>query len=99
MKKKKTIRKTSKFEKLLHLFTFFLVISFPFLIVGSQAGLSKVNFEVERLKKEITAQERTNQGLEMKINELASLDNIQVVAAQKGLSYNNNNIKSIDFAR
>ena len=31
----------------------------------------------------------------MKVNELASLDNIKTVAEQQGLSYNNNNIKSI----
>ena len=31
----------------------------------------------------------------MKINELASLDKIQEVADSKGLSYNNDNIKTI----
>lgn len=99
MKKKnmKKYRKPNKFEKLLHIFAFLLLISAPFILTASQAGLSNVSYEVEMLKKEIVAQERTNQGLEMKINELASLDNIQAVAVQKGLSYNNNNIKSIDF--
>ena len=32
----------------------------------------------------------------MKINELASLDKIEEVAKEQGLSYNNNNIKNID---
>ena len=32
----------------------------------------------------------------MKINELASLEKIQEVAKEQGLSYNNNNIKSIE---
>ena len=31
----------------------------------------------------------------MKINELASLEKIQEVAKEQGLSYNNNNIKTI----
>ena len=31
----------------------------------------------------------------MKLNELASLDKIQEVADEKGLSYNNDNIKTI----
>ena len=32
----------------------------------------------------------------MKINELASLDRIQEVADNQGLSYNNDNIKTIE---
>ena len=32
----------------------------------------------------------------MKINELASLDKIEEVAKEQGLSYNNDNIKNID---
>jgi len=32
----------------------------------------------------------------MKINELASLDNIQNIAKEVGLSYNNDNIRTIE---
>ena len=32
----------------------------------------------------------------MKINELASLDKIQEVAKNEGLSYNNDNIKNVE---
>ena len=32
----------------------------------------------------------------MKINELASLDKIQEVAKNEGLSYNNDNIKTVE---
>ncbi len=97
MKRKKTVKrlKIGKFERLLYVFTFLLLLVTPFVVVASQASLSKINIEVERIKKEIAAQERTNQGLEMKINELASLDKIQVIAQEKGLSYNNSNIKLI----
>ena len=52
--------------------------------------------EVERLNKEVTKQEKTNQSLSMKINELASLENIQAVANNEGLAYNNNNIVIIN---
>lgn len=31
----------------------------------------------------------------MKINELASLEKIQTVAKEQGLSYNNNNIRTV----
>jgi cell division protein FtsL len=48
------------------------------------------------MKKTITAQEKKNEGLEMKINELASLDNIQNIIKQEGLTYNNDNIKNVN---
>ena len=39
---------------------------------------------------------KENESLEMKINELASLENIQKVIEEEGLEYNNDNIKNID---
>ena len=84
-----------KFEKLLYTFALFLVLLTPFAVVLSQATLSKVNYEVEKVKKEISYQEKKNESLNMKISELASLDKIQEVAEKQGLSYNNDNIKSI----
>ena len=54
-----------------------------------------LNFEVEKQKKEIAAQKKTNESLTMAIDELASLTKIQEVAQQQGLSYNNNNIKTV----
>lgn len=48
------------------------------------------------MKRTITAQEKKNESLEMKINELASLDNIQNIIKQEGLTYNNDNIKNVN---
>ncbi|MDD3241758.1 MAG: cell division protein FtsL [Bacilli bacterium] len=87
--------KMSKFEKMLYVLTIVLMLSTPFAIIFSQATLSQINFEVEKMKKTISSQEKTNESLTMKINELASLDKIQQVAKEQGLSYNNANIKSI----
>lgn len=98
MKKKKYMRKVvkmGKFERLLYTFTIVLLVISPFAIVFSQATLSKINFEVEKSKKEILTQEKKNESLAMKVNELASLDNIKAVADSEGLSYNNDNIKLI----
>lgn len=95
MSKKKSKQKSSKFEKLLYTFTIFLLVVAPISIVFSKATLAKVNFEVERQKKEIDAQKKTNDSLAMTIDELASLTMIQQVAEEQGLSYNNNNIKTI----
>lgn len=95
MRKVKKRLKMSKFERLLYIFTFILVLATPFALVFSQATLSEINFEVEKTKKEITTQEKKNESLTMKINELASLEKIQEVAKEQGLSYNNNNILNI----
>ena len=61
----------------------------------TKAALSQINYEVEKVNKEIATQEKKNESLNMAINELASLDKIQQVAEDQGLSYNNDNIKSI----
>lgn len=95
MRKVKKRLKMSKFEKLLYSFTFVLIVATPFVLVFSQATLSEINFEVEKLNKKISSQEKTNESLTMKINELASLEKIQEIAREQGLTYNNNNIRSI----
>ena len=82
---KKYITIGSSFLFCLWVISFFIKIS-----------LSSINIEVERLNKEVSKQEKTNQSLYMKINELASLENIQTVANNEGLAYNNNNIVIIN---
>lgn len=57
--------------------------------------LSKINYDVEKQKREIAEQQKTNESLTMAINELASLTKIEEVAKAQGLSYNNSNIKSV----
>ena len=95
MKKVKKKVKMSKFEKLLYSFAVILLLISPICIVFSKATLAQVNFEVEKQKREITKQQKTNESIAMTIDELASLTKIQAVAEEQGLSYNNNNIKSI----
>ena len=95
MRKIKKRLKMSKFEKLIYGFTFVLALLTPFALVFSKATLSEINFEVEKLNKTINTQEKKNESLTMKINELASLEKIQQVAKEQGLTYNNENIKSI----
>ncbi len=82
-------------EKLLMKLCVLLLLLIPVSNVFGMAMLSKDNIEVERLKKEIREQNKKNQSLTMKINELQSFDNIQNVAKEKGLAYNSNNIKVI----
>ena len=54
-----------------------------------------LNFDVEKVKKQISTQEKKNESLNMKISELASLENIETIANELGLSYNNDNIKTV----
>lgn len=94
-KNKKKKLKISRFEKILYAFAIIMLLLSPVSIVFAKSALSEINFKVEKMKKVISAQEKTNEGLEMKINELASLDNIKNVIKAEGLSYNNDNIKNI----
>lgn len=94
---KKTAKiKLFKGEKLLLTIFVVLLLLTPLMIVFSKATLSKTNIELEQIKTKIAKQSNLNESISMKINELASLDNIQSVANEKGLSYNNDNIKVID---
>lgn len=95
---KKNTKKTVKIlkgEKLLYFILFLLVIAVPISNVFIKALLSETNIEVEQLKNKIEKQANINESLSMQINELASLDKIQEVAKNIGLSYNNNNIKVV----
>lgn len=92
MKKRRRRVKINKLDKLLLSFIVVLAISVPIVIVYSYSALSKSNIELERIKNKIDKQETINESISMKINEIASLSNIQDVAKEYGLSYQNDNI-------
>ena len=95
MKKNKKA-KTLRGEKIIRLLIFLVLFMTPLIHVVTKSKLSQTNIEVERLKKDISKQENVNESLNMKINELASLDKIREVAEFNGLSYKNNNIKVVE---
>ena len=83
------------FWGLLHFLVFLIIllsVLAPILTVSSKSMLSRSNIELERIKKKVEKQENINESLEMQVNELASLSNIQDIAKEYGLSYNNDNI-------
>ena len=88
-KNKKSMR---VLDKIMVTLVVMLGIFVPVSIVFSQATLSKSNIEVEKLKSKVKKQENANQSLSMQVDELASLSNIQDIAKEFGLSYNNDNI-------
>ncbi|MBR1416593.1 MAG: cell division protein FtsL [Bacilli bacterium] len=96
MTTKKVKRRKLKGEKFVIIAIFMLIVATPLLNVYTQTKLSESNIEVEKLKQNIEYQSSINESLNMKINELASLDKIREVASEEGLSYNNDNIKVIE---
>lgn len=92
---KKKKNKKYRFEK--RLYRCFVMIT-VFLIMGiiySRAMLGKINLEVQELSDIIKEESDDNQSLVMKINEMVSLDKIREVSSELGLTYNNDNIKSV----
>ncbi len=90
--KKKNKNGLLPIEKFLITIIVLLGIFVPVSTVFSQATLSKSNIEVEKLKSKVDKQSNYNQSLSMQVDELASLSNIQDIAKEYGLSYNNDNI-------
>ena len=96
MKKTKKKIKIVRGEKIIYWMIFFLIVTMPLCTVLTKALLSESNIEVEQMKAKIERQKDVNDSLSMQIDELARLDKIQQVATEKGLSYNNENIKVIN---
>ena len=96
MRKKQNDNSMSFLEKLLWVINILLFFSIPISAVYVKARLSETNIAYESIKNDIAEQEKTNEGLKMEINELASLDKIQEVASDNGLNYNNDNVKVVE---
>lgn len=97
MARKKTTKiKFLKGEKLMYVLLAIVMLLIPIGNVLTKALLTETNIEVEKMKSKIANQEKTNQSLDMQINELASLENVKAIADLYGLSYNNDNIKNMN---
>lgn len=95
MKKNKK-KKFTKLERFIYKSSFVIMLFLVLGIVFTSASVSKLNIELQEMSMEVESQEDTNQSLAMKINEMASLENIQIISKNLGLSYNNENIKTIE---
>lgn len=93
MKKKRYIKLKGE-NVIISLTIFFIIAALVTGFIG-QAMLQSSNSELQRLKTKIETQEKLNASIQMKINELASLDNALKVADNYGLEYNNDNIRVI----
>ena len=95
-KKKQKKSKITKGERLLYTSACFCFVIMLGLKIFCGASIGEMKMSIEETKYKIDSQEKTNESLEMKINELASLDNIKSVIKNEGLTYNNDNIRNID---
>lgn len=84
--------KLLKGEKFMYFLVLLLVVAIPTINVFSSSLVSETNIKTEKLKSKITKQENTNASLQMQIDELVSMENIQKVAEEYGLSYISDNI-------
>ena len=92
MKKTRKRVKLCGVDRLMIMVIALLIVFTPVLVVYSKSTLSESNIELERIKRKVEKQESINESVAMKINELSSLSNIQDVAKEHGLDYNNDNI-------
>ncbi len=96
MKKKKNKSKITKGERMLYFYAtlaFFLMLGLK-IFCGASIGEMKMN--IEEIKYNIEDQEKKNESLTMKVNELTSFENVQKVVKEMGLAYNNDNIIIVD---
>ena len=93
MRKKRYVK--TKGEGLLKTLTVIFFVGFLLSTFVLSAKVQSSNSELQRLKSKIESQEKMNLSMQMKINELASVDNALEVADANNLKYNNNNIRVI----
>ena len=86
------MKKKKNNYKILWILVVVLFLAIPVCDVYTKAILSQTNIELEQTRNKIKEQEGINDSLKMEISELASLDKIQEVAEENGLTYQNNNI-------
>lgn len=96
MKNKKKNRFFCAFERFMYKVCITLIISLVVLIVFTETTLAKKNIEVQNKTNEVEEQKKVNESLEMKIDEMTSLENIKEISEQYGLYYNSDNIKTIE---
>lgn len=90
-KKAKRVRITKGEKMLYFLGTFSLVLTLVVQIFCG-ANVGSLNLKVEKLKYNINSQQKKNESLTMKVNELTSFDKVKDIVKDMGLAYNNDNI-------
>lgn len=97
MKKDKKKRQFfCKFERFMYKLCIVVISALILGIVCSETTLAQVNVEVQKKEKEVEQQRKRIESLEMKIDEMTSLERIKEVSEKYGLDYHSENIKTIE---
>ena len=92
---KKQKRKVTRGERLLYQTALMCFICTVILEIFCGANVGNLNITVEKLKYEVNEQEKQNESLTMKVNELTAFSNVKDVVKDMGLAYNYDNIINI----
>lgn len=95
-KNKKKKKNTINIENLLYRLCIIITIALIVGLVCSETTLAQVNLDVQRKEKEVLVQKKRLESLEMKIDEMTSLDRIKEISEEYGLSYHSQNIRTIE---
>ena len=95
-KEKKKQKLLSKFERIMYRLCILTIIALIVGIVCCETNIAQTNLEIQKLEKDVEKQEKRNESLNMKIDEMTSLENIKEISEQYGLSYHSENIKTIE---
>lgn len=86
----------TKGEVLLYSMAFISLFGAVVLKIFFSAGITNLNMNIERQRQNIESQEKVNESLNMKVNELTAYDKVKDVVSDMGLAYNNDSIVIID---
>jgi len=84
--------KISKGERMMYFMVIFAMVFSLGIKTFCGASISEMKISIEEIKYKIDAEEKKNESLTMKVNELTSFENVKGVVNEMGLAYNNDNI-------
>ncbi len=96
MKKKKKKQFLSNLERFLYKVFALTIVLLIVGIVFGETTLARMNVDIQKLDSEVEKQRKRIESLNMKIDEMTSLDNIKEISERYGLTYHSDNIKNID---
>ncbi len=82
----------TKGEKMLYTLAFVCFLGIVVTKIFLGASITNFSMSVEQAKYDIESQEKKNESLTMKVNELTSFDKVKDIVSEMGLAYNNDNI-------
>lgn len=88
--------KITKGEKILYSIASICFVAAFVVRIFLGANVGTLGIKVEKLKTELSMQEKKNESLTMKVNELTSFSKVNEVVKDMGLVYNYENIVNID---